>query len=163
MLTTLDALTADVKCNKCQEIKPGTDFYIRPYRKTIYRQPCIDCCRVSHKNYLKALPLKEQKALAKQKNLYNREIVRRRRAKLLEYLGGKCVDCGIDNPSLLDIDHKEPKKKTFNVSGTNLLKNWNRILEETDKCVLRCKNDHWLKTIANRDMWSWRDAEAGQV
>lgn len=68
---------------------------------------------------------------------------RRRRKKILEYLGSKCADCG--KTSTLQVDHTDHLTKGFDIS-----KNWSRswdILEpELDKCQLLCKKCHLSKS-----------------
>lgn len=67
-------------------------------------------------------------------------------------LGNKYVDCGLDDTRVLDFDHVDPKDKRFNLSGTTLLYSWPVVVTEAQKCVLRCKNHHWLKTLAMGDL-----------
>lgn len=75
-----------------------------------------------------------------------------RKRKLVDHLGGKCIDCGFDaHLAALDFDHVDPKTKKANIG--ELLNNpelpfW-KILEEADKCVLRCANCHRIKTHPN--------------
>lgn len=62
--------------------------------------------------------------------------------KAIEYLGGKCIDCGYNKCiQALEFDHKNPKEKEFAISGNHCL-SWETIKLELDKCVLRCANCH---------------------
>lgn len=64
------------------------------------------------------------------------------KAKAVEYLGGKCVDCGYASHIVaLDFDHVNPSEKEFKISG-NFRFRWKELKKELDKCVLRCANCH---------------------
>jgi hypothetical protein len=74
-------------------------------------------------------------------------IARRREIKLkaIEYLGGKCVDCGECRPisAIYDFHHKDPTLKDFSI-GKNTLK-FESITKELDKCELLCSNCHRIR------------------
>ena len=55
-------------------------------------------------------------------------------------LGGKCVDCGTTEN--LQFDHKDPSKKSFNISCVLS----ERTFKELEKCELRCGDCHLEKT-----------------
>lgn len=66
-------------------------------------------------------------------------------AKLKQSKG--CVDCGITDPNVLDLDHIDPSNKLAAVS--QLVResvSKARIDKEIDKCVVRCANCHRIKT-----------------
>lgn len=80
---------------------------------------------------------------------YARNLAERKqqiRTQLQALLGGKCIDCGITNPRLLDFDHVDPLQKHFMISQS-LNKPFQVLVEEVKKCELRCPNCHRLKTI----------------
>lgn len=58
---------------------------------------------------------------------------------------GGCVDCGVKNLNVLDLDHVRGEK-VCDVSsmGTTSLK---RLFEEIDKCETVCANCHRLRTL----------------
>ena len=62
---------------------------------------------------------------------------------MLEYLGGVCVDCG--SVSDLQIDHKDPSQKTFNISEAYSYSQ-EVLIPELNKCCLRCRICHQRKT-----------------
>lgn len=70
------------------------------------------------------------------------------RTKLFEYLTTKeCLDCGENDPIVLDFDHTEPKKKYKSIS--KMLSghwSWLSITKEIAKCEIRCANCHRRKT-----------------
>ena len=60
-----------------------------------------------------------------------------------------CVDCGCNDPRVLDFDHIG--EKSFNVAamaGGNL----RRVFEEIMKCEVRCSNCHRIKTWGRRNV-----------
>jgi hypothetical protein len=62
--------------------------------------------------------------------------------KAIEYLGGKCIDCGYNKCiQALEFDHRNPEEKEFSISGKHCL-SWDKIKNELDKCDLRCANCH---------------------
>ncbi len=62
--------------------------------------------------------------------------------KAVEYLGGKCIDCGFSgHPVGFDFDHKNPALKEFKISGHYILR-WVDLKKELDKCVLLCATCH---------------------
>lgn len=65
--------------------------------------------------------------------------------KCVEYLGGKCVDCGYDgHPVAFDFDHVNPHTKKFKISGKAIYR-WKELKRELDKCELRCSNCHRVR------------------
>jgi hypothetical protein len=91
----------------------------------------------------------------KQRNR-NCDILRRQRRKrlLVEYKGGKCIDCvaqgreGVFPSCCFDFDHRNPKDKSFNI-GMNLDKPVRELIVESDKCDLVCSNCHRIRTVGN--------------
>ena len=71
----------------------------------------------------------------------------RRKAKLIEMLGGKCVRCGTTED--LEFDHIDPSLKRFNVCS-DLTRAWDLLVEEAMKCQLLCKEDHIAKGAEDR-------------
>jgi hypothetical protein len=70
------------------------------------------------------------------------------RQLLLEFLSSKkCLDCGENDPIVLDFDHKNPNDKFKSIS--KMLSghySWKSIQKEIDKCDIRCANCHRRKT-----------------
>lgn len=62
--------------------------------------------------------------------------------KAIEYLGGKCLNCGYDKDmAALDFHHLDPNKKEYEMSRL-MQKPWNTIIKELDKCIILCSNCH---------------------
>ncbi len=70
------------------------------------------------------------------------------RSLLLAFLSDKhCLDCGENDPIVLDFDHMNPDTKFKKVS--KMLSGhygWDTILKEIEKCQIRCANCHRRKT-----------------
>lgn len=73
-----------------------------------------------------------------------RSFYKRRKAKIISYLGGKCVECGKTHS--LEIDHIDPSTKEFNPLRKWSYK-WGTLTKELDKCELRCSPCHADRTI----------------
>lgn len=71
-------------------------------------------------------------------NLYKQK----NRARLIEFLGGKCAVCGFSKyQSALDAHHIDPSIK--DVSADSMLSwSWKRLEAELRECVLLCSNCH---------------------
>lgn len=70
------------------------------------------------------------------------------RSKLLEFLSAeKCIDCGEQDPIVLDFDHKDPSNKFKSIA--KMLSghySWQSLLVEIEKCEIRCANCHRRKS-----------------
>lgn len=72
---------------------------------------------------------------------------------LYDYLSNNpCVDCGEDNPILLEFDHRDPSTKSFNLaSGKSFA--FDKILKEIDKCDVVCANCHRKRTSIQQNWY----------
>lgn len=82
----------------------------------------------------------------KQSTLTSYDSVKKHRKKVklkaVEYLGGKCSECGYDkNYASLDFHHIDPSQKDFSISSNSYFP-WDTIKTELDKCILLCRNCH---------------------
>lgn len=57
-------------------------------------------------------------------------------------MGGKCVDCGTEDLEVLEFDHVIDNK----VAEVRRVNNYEGMLNESKKCLLRCCNCHMIKT-----------------
>ena len=73
-----------------------------------------------------------------------------------------CVDCGEDNPLVLDFDHVVGKK-VMNISDMSRT-SYSResIMEEMDKCEVRCSNCHRIATAQRRKQNEKRDSQRAE-
>ena len=70
---------------------------------------------------------------------YQRERWKRRKAKYIEMLGGKCAICG--GSADLQFDHIKPETKSFTIAKHPTISE-KKMLNELAKCRLLCKNCH---------------------
>lgn len=73
------------------------------------------------------------------------------RAKAFDILGGKCVECGIEDWRVLQIDHKERILRKTRIdksedTGANLRRKIVSGYVDKDKLQLLCANCHQIKT-----------------
>lgn len=62
-----------------------------------------------------------------------------------------CVDCRETDPIVLDFDHEDPAQKSGNVSEMiHSCFPWNVVLQEIEKCKVRCANCHRRRTHQQR-------------
>lgn len=72
------------------------------------------------------------------------------RRACIQYLGGKCVDCGLKRPEscVYDFHHRDPAEKTYNISDlikARSARQLDDIKPELDKCDLLCAICHRLR------------------
>ena len=65
-----------------------------------------------------------------------------KKIKYINYLGGKCSNCGNANIHILDFHHKLGSNKKYLISQKIESLSFEEIVEELDKCVLLCRNCH---------------------
>lgn len=73
-----------------------------------------------------------------------RERYHRRRAELMERLGGRCSECG--SPDNLQFDHKDYTKKSFGISPLLAGASQEKLEKEIPKLQLLCYDCHLAKT-----------------
>ena len=71
----------------------------------------------------------------------------RRRAQLIELLGGYCVRCG--STERLEFDHIDPTTKSFEL-GSDWTRAWDDLVAEARKCQLLCRPCHVAKGAEDR-------------
>lgn len=73
----------------------------------------------------------------------------RRKAEMIEILGGTCTNCGAIED--LEIDHIDRATKSFEVTKFFSYK-WERVVTELSKCHLLCTACHKKKTSSERSV-----------
>ena len=79
-----------------------------------------------------------------------------RRLRLIEMSGGCCKKCGSKNN--LEFNHKNREEKNFVLSGHNLDKSWDKIIEEWEKTELLCSKchlEHTRKLYKDKKITVW--------
>ena len=130
------------KCTICGQEKSLDNFYDQRAGKFKKASECKPCVLKRHKS-------RYWDNHAQIRNAQNDSATKRRQEftlKLVEYLKEHpCVDCGETNPIVLDFDHIDPTTKTSNVPRLTRY-SWRRVIEEMQKCEVRCANCHRIRT-----------------
>lgn len=130
------------RCNVCKKIKPIKEFRLLNKNK-LYRSYCCHPCekKVQRQSWLKNRAHYVANSYAAMK--------RRRLTGMLFVYGylqeHPCVDCGEDNPIVLEFDHITGRKKqSISLLVCNGL-SVEGITKEIKKCEVRCANCHRIK------------------
>ena len=143
------------RCPKCTLTKAKNQFGKKTSQKDGLQIRCRECRLEEARQYyaLNSDKLKNQ-------------INSSRKARMLvvtnkigEYLSSHpCVGCGNKDIRVLDFDHTEGFEKISDISS--LLRNyssWETILNEIQKCEVRCKNCHAIITYERAGNTDWRN------
>lgn len=120
-------------CSRCKILKPESEFYIKDSHTRKLQAACKDC----HK----ATVL-----------IHNRTYTKNQRHKIHEYLweykaSHPCIDCGIDDPLVLQFDHRKGETKASDVSRLKRsAAGIKAVIAEVEKCDVRCANCHQRRT-----------------
>lgn len=114
-------MTYDRLCRKCGQTK-NIELFVKHLQ-----------CREGRTHYCKECDSK-----------FVSELRRSNKLKAIEYKGGKCAHCnGVFHPAVYDFHHLDKATKEAD-PGSLMGRNWKRIAEELDKCILLCANCHRL-------------------
>jgi hypothetical protein len=112
------------KCYYCKTEKERNDFRKNRSKKDGLSSACKKCS-----DFLKNQKIKE-----------NQEFV-------FQYLKlSSCVDCGNKDPVVLDFDHIHGEKRMSISKMIYKIRSRRKIIDEIDKCTIRCANCHRIKT-----------------
>ena len=129
-------------CACCGLVKPLTEFFFRDTARTKPQYQCKECT-----NAYKRLWYADNR----EHHMHVSEEAKRRRiarnlGMIREYLlSHPCVDCGEADPVVLEFDHVRGEK-VANLSTMIRDRPWRAIVEEIDKCEVRCANCHRRRT-----------------
>lgn len=123
------------RCSKCSVVKPESDFHLKLGRP---RSACKDCCAQYRKVYYQK---------NRDRYIYQAAVAKQRyREEYYVWLSSqKCVDCGNDDPRVLEQDHQDDK-----VYAISKKVGWvplRTLLPELEKCEVVCCNCHRIRTI----------------
>jgi hypothetical protein len=130
-------------CIDCSIAKSLNEFHRKTNSKDGRQPRCKQCSTNKRSQWYKNNSSKSKKS--------NRKRAFDRRQKIVDYLKEHpCIDCGEEDPIVLQFDHIRDKKIDIsNMVGRN---GWEIIQEEIAKCVVRCANCHTRKT-AKEQKW----------
>jgi len=95
------------KCTSCKEFKNESDFSKKSERKDGLQSSCKVCNSVASKQYYSKNKDKHKKTIKRNKKKYTEKT---RKWVYQYYLDNHCVDCGEDNPIVLEFDHIKGSK-----------------------------------------------------
>lgn len=127
-------------CKACLIEKPLDEFHNRTKAKDGKQYVCKICNRNQRKAYYKTAHGRDKNFIAGKRWRVRNQL------KVLDYLKDhSCVDCGENDPIVLEFDHRE--NKSYNISHmVQAGFAWAKIMEEIEKCDIRCANCHRRKT-----------------
>lgn len=132
------------KCNSCGALKSADLFHKRTKSIDGLQSRCKDCNRKQRNEYYKT-------ANGKQKNDLSGKRWRIQQRKFVyEYLLSHPCECGESDPVVLEFDHDDPSAKVFNISAKTGAVSNKVLLQEMEKCTVRCANCHRRKTAADQ-------------
>lgn len=140
-------------CTSCKQQKPLDSFNKKKKAKDGLQSTCRECNRQQFQRYYVNNKKKHLETIYtnKQKRLESN------RKKLLAFLASNpCVDCGFANELALDFDHVRGTKRA---EVTTLLKDgysWKIVKSEMNKCEVRCRNCHSIKTHMEQNSYRVR-------
>ncbi len=144
-MSRLEVITG-IKCYICEEIKSSDDFYKNRAKKSGLSSECKLCSAAKSREWYKRN--------RKYRLALNKKQADKTRKLYLEYLKTHpCIDCGENDPVVLEPDHIG--NKTYNISHLVLNFSWTRVLEELENCVIRCSNCHKRKTAKEQGWYKY--------
>lgn len=135
------------KCSRCKIYKSLEEFNFKFKKLNIRQKACKVCTRLEIRNhYIK----NREYYLTKAKNR-NHIIRQENRVYVWNYLSfHPCLDCGENDPTVLEFDHI--REKEFDIAFLIRNNSVREIEQEIIKCEVRCANCHRRKT-AKQFVW----------
>lgn len=131
-------------CTKCKKDKPEDKFNWKDKANGKKQSKCKVCTKEYRKKYYE----NNKKKALDYSSKSNRIIKERNRQFIWDYLKEHpCIDCGENNPIVLEFDHKDGSNKVSSIS--KMVQNQfsiENILKEIEKCDVRCANHHRIRT-----------------
>ena len=130
------------RCVKCKKFKSTSEFNFKNKKTGRLNARCKECTR---KDTMAAYYRNQKYYLAYRVNR-NKQL----RIQALQYIynyfkSHPCVDCGIADPRVLQFDHVRGEKNQA-VSDMARRGSLQMIIQEMEKCEVRCANCHAIKT-----------------
>jgi len=141
----------------CKIDKNESEFNKKKSNKDGLQTECRECNKEKSKTYYSENRVK----MSKQSNAAREIRLLELRKKFYNFLkNSSCVDCGEKRPETFDFDHKDSSTKTRPVSEMiHGCYTWERVLEEIDKCDVRCANCHRVKTAKEQNWYYYIEKE----
>lgn len=133
-------------CSKCSETKSLENFSKNSKTKDGRHSWCKLCfAQYERDRYQNGDRVRKEKNRA--------TIIKKRQNFIWNILtASKCKVCGLDDPLVLEFDHRDPETKVYNITDMyNLAES--TIQKEIDKCDILCANCHRRRTIHQFGFW----------
>jgi protein-arginine kinase activator protein McsA len=128
-------------CSNCKINKPVEDFQKRSSAKDGRTNLCKSCKREYDNNHYRNNPTRKEYIKSNRKKSFDEST-----RYILDYLNNHhCIDCGESDPVVLEFDHRDPSSKIGNIPELKRF-SLKRVIEEIQKCDVRCANCHRRKT-----------------
>lgn len=137
-------------CSECKEEKGIEEYWYKNKLKNIRQPKCKSCTLIYQKKHYR-----ESKSRRIKIHKANGQLRERNYLFVNDYLKkNPCIDCGENDPIVLEFDHVSIESKNKNISimvrDCNSLE---KIKEEIQKCEIRCCNCHRRRTAKQ---FKWR-------
>lgn len=151
----------EIKCSRCSQLKPTSEFSKRPNRRRGYHSFCKQCFREYKREWQAEEykdPIRKARRLKHSQENKKRNHIRKMHW-ILDYLKiHPCIDCGETDPIVLEFDHQRDKTEGV-CSMVHQNCGLERVKEEIQKCVVRCANCHRRKTAKDFNHMKFRFLE----
>lgn len=129
------------KCSRCNQEKPLEEFNFKDKTLNLRQYHCKSCSRIYVQNHYK----NNKQYYLEKARIRNKRIRTSIKNYLWSYLTThSCVDCGENDPIVLEFDHIKDKSFTISSVGRDHL--LEDVVKEIMKCEVRCANCHRRKT-----------------
>lgn len=126
------------ECSSCHEVKPKEDFHKSSDARG-FTYSCKSCANARTRKWHSNRENKDKR------NQRINNFVAERKQWAVDYMGGKCKDCGNTFPlCCYDFHHLDMETKDNNPSYFIRMSK-ERAMEELDKCILLCANCHRMR------------------
>jgi hypothetical protein len=133
------------RCGRCGALKAEDEFAWRRKARGQRDNLCRPCRSDYHREHYEA----NRQRYVDQARARKQALAVERTTYLIEFFKTHpCVDCGEEDPVVLEFDHLADK--SFSIGQALPYRNWQRILEEIAKCEVVCANCHRRRTARRR-------------
>jgi hypothetical protein len=130
-------------CHSCAIEKSFTEFGRHAARPDGLQTQCRDCKRITQRTWYHNNKTRHKVNVAQRRRSAETKII----SSVIAYLRlHPCVDCGEDNPIILEFDHVNGEKMGSVCNMISRGCGWKMIFAEMQKCEVRCCNCHRIKT-----------------
>ncbi|MES1975847.1 MAG: hypothetical protein V4472_25595 [Pseudomonadota bacterium] len=135
----------------CNALKDLSKFSLYRHKTGSHDRTCKEC-RAAQTRARTASWTPEQR---RANNAHGEARRRQKTEQIIAYLAEhRCVDCGEDDPTVLEFDHVRGKKIRA-IASMTVGYSWPMILAEIAKCEVRCANCHRRRTAVQLGYYNY--------